>query len=158
MKCVVKGCKTEGGSELFQKTGFNLHGNTRCKECKAKADKKYALKNKEKLAAYYSKRWRTNERARLVNRQSVSHRRFNLDADQFVKDKKCSGCGMTNAQHIEKWGERLNINHKNNAGRKSMRLGMSPDNRKNNLEPLCRACHCGVSNKQRHSERMAKSA
>lgn len=157
MKCTVKNCTTEGDQSLFTKSNLNSKGDAKCKKCKAASDKRYAQKNKEKLAEYHAKRWRENKRARIVNRKSVSQMRFGLDADLFVKDKVCADCGMTNQQHLKKWGERLNINHINNAGRKNMRFGLKPDNSMGNLEPLCRACHCVATNKQRDYSKTRRS-
>lgn len=50
---------------------------------------------------------------------------------------QCVKCGMTMREHIEKYGKRLTINHKNGVGRKSK----VPDNRMINLETLCFPCH-----------------
>jgi 5-methylcytosine-specific restriction endonuclease McrA len=50
---------------------------------------------------------------------------------------KCVGCGMSQDEHIKRWGKSLTINHINGIGRNHRK----PDNRLSNLETLCLKCH-----------------
>jgi len=146
MKCQRKDCSFEGELGQFVPATLTAKDTGLCKGCKAKQDKKYQEKHKVKKAAYDFNRWRTDEKVKDVNRKAVSQRRFGLDADEFVKNKSCEMCGMTNPEHKAKWSQQLNINHKNNKGRKASRLKEKPDNSIANLQILCRACHCTYSN------------
>lgn len=61
-----------------------------------------------------------------------------LREEVLKRDKyQCVMCGMTNAEHKEKWNCNLTINHINHKGRHSTQ----PDNRLENLETLCLRCH-----------------
>jgi len=136
-------CKIIKNVNEYSKSGIKYK---KCKQCKSEQDKKYAIKNKEKIAEYHHNLWRNNTERKKSNRLYVSKIRFGLDADNFVKGKSCEICGMTNQEHLDKWGERLNINHRNNKGRRAMKVGLKPDNNIDNLQVLCRACHCKYGN------------
>ncbi len=117
-----------------------------CKRCKAKNDKSYALKNKEKIASYYHKLWRENPERRKRNKLFKELRRTGMDATKYVEDKKCVVCGMTNEEHKKKYGERLHIHHLNNDGRHNIRKGLEPKH--NDIMVLCRSCHVSKDNRE----------
>jgi 5-methylcytosine-specific restriction endonuclease McrA len=52
---------------------------------------------------------------------------------------KCVSCGITRVEHKEKWGQDLNVHHKNGLGRGVEKN--SKDNRLDNLITLCKKCH-----------------
>lgn len=52
--------------------------------------------------------------------------------------RKCEHCGMTENEHLAKWGQRLQVNHKN-PFHQSRRKAEA--NRIGNLEALCKPCH-----------------
>lgn len=70
-----------------------------------------------------------------------------MNATEFVMDKKCQNCGMTNAQHHERYCERLHIHHVENTGRRNIREGREPDHSR--MVILCRSCHVAEDNKNR---------
>jgi 5-methylcytosine-specific restriction endonuclease McrA len=52
-------------------------------------------------------------------------------------DYKCIMCGMTNADHIKKWGREITIDHIDHNGR----YADQPNNLMDNLQTLCLRCH-----------------
>lgn len=138
-------CGYVGEEKDFTKSNVSKDGKRAlCKKCKSISDKKYRETHKESVAKQKSIAWRTNAMAREVNRIAKERQRFGLDATEYVKDKVCSVCGMTNEQHLERYHERLHIHHPNNDGRKNMRLGITPVNE--NLVVMCRSCHVKEDN------------
>ena len=49
----------------------------------------------------------------------------------------CKKCGMTNEEHIEKWGRELTVDHIDGNGRYSSKC----NNKLSNLQTLCLSCH-----------------
>ena len=123
--------------------------NTVCKTCKAKTNKEYREKNKEKLAKQHYDYWRNNPKAKIQNKKAKEKNRFGFNATEFVKEKCCEVCGITNKEHLIKYKERLHIDHKDNQGRRNQRLGLKPNNNLENLQILCRSCHVKKDNKLR---------
>jgi len=80
------------------------------------------------------------------NRIAVEKNRFGFDATEYVKDKKCEDCGLTDEQHREKYSERLHIHHNKNNGRHNQRIGLDPESE--DLSVLCRPCHARRDNLQ----------
>ena len=70
-----------------------------------------------------------------------------MNATEYVKDKKCEVCGMTNDQHLKKYRERLHVHHENNKGRYNIRHGIAPDH--SQIKVVCRSCHVSLDNKNR---------
>lgn len=56
-----------------------------------------------------------------------------LERDNYA----CVNCGMSQNEHVAKWGKSLTINHKDGNGRNSEK----PNNNPENLETLCLVCH-----------------
>lgn len=140
-------CGFKNEKKYFNKVWGNNRG--RCKQCKSKLDKSYAERMKDKLKAYYKKKWAEDSERRLKHLIHTNIKRYGFaNPFDFVKDKKCANCGITNQEHIDRYGERLNIHHKDDFGRKAMKQGLKPNNKLSNLEVLCRSCHCKVSNEE----------
>lgn len=116
----------------------------KCKKCKAQDDKIYYLKNKDKIAKYHYNLWRSSEKRKKQNRRYKENNRFGMDATDYVKNKKCENCGLTNKEHYDRWNERLHIHHIGFDGRKNQRLNKNPNNAKNNYKVLCRQCHVSI--------------
>lgn len=102
------------------------------------SDKGYDCKSSKRISDE-----NIRERVRLIN----EIKRTGMNATEFVKDKCCEICGMTNNEHIAKYNERLHIHHKDNNGRRNIRLGEKPIHE--NLQILCRSCHVRADNKAR---------
>jgi len=118
-----------------------------CKNCKSNIDKQYRCDNYEKIAKHNSYMWHNNESTRMANKKIIENRRCGLNATEFVKNKSCIHCGMTNDQHVARWSERLHVDHINNDGRHSESIGLKPNNHISNLQILCRSCHVKKDNK-----------
>jgi len=145
-KCSI--CKEVKSADLFNNSASKKDGkSSNCKDCKRKIDKKYYNANYAKIAEYCSKRWREDESVRLKNKLYKEKNRFGIDGTAFVKNKKCSFCGMSNNEHLIKYNERLHIDHIDNKGRKSQRLNEDVNNDLSNFQILCRSCHVKKDNK-----------
>lgn len=140
VKCKCGFIGNEGFFYYISKKG----GTNKCKNCKSKSDKKYYSANKEKIFANIRKWNKENpEKSKIYQ----SRTRFNIkDINKFIKNKSCEKCRMTNDQHFKKFKQRLQIHHKDNRGR-SVKL-KDTNNNPDNLEILCRSCHCIETNKQ----------
>jgi len=119
-----------------------------CKTCKSEMDKTYREKNKEKISQYFKKLWQNPER-RSKNRRFKEIKRFGLfegglTASEYLVNKNCEKCGITNEQHKEKFGTRLHIHHKDEKGRNFTDKGLEPNNSQENLMIVCNSCHGAV--------------
>ncbi len=147
-------CKETKNKELF--TCINTHSpRGLCKSCKAKQDKSYREKNKEKIKLYFAKYDKTPHRKKLsaVYREK---RRCGINATEFVKNKVCEKCGMTNDEHKERYNERLHLHHKNNTGRHNQRLKIKPIHK--DLQVLCRSCHVSEDSRNKDYRGIAEKA
>lgn len=117
-----------------------------CRPCKSASDKRWRDNNKEKVRAYFKKRWLEPER-KAANKLYKNRGRFGIDADSYVLDKACEGCGKSNNENIEEYGRRLDINHIDNNGRRAMRMGEVVNNSTDNFMVMCRSCHTRWHNK-----------
>ena len=146
MPRICQRCKIQKNNNEFIKRNLSLNGRTGlCKACKSNDDKKYRKNNKEKVANYFKKLWSNPERKER-NKLFKEISRFGLNASEFVENGKCELCNITNKQHIEKWGQRLQIHHIDNKGRHNQSLKKNPNNKKNNLRILCKSCHVKIDN------------
>ena len=68
-------------------------------------------------------------------------RKLVLERDGY----KCLDCGMTNAEHLAKWGRSITIDHVDGQGRYSETKNNSLDNQ----ETVCLKCH-GRRDRQRY--------
>ena len=128
-------CETSKNVSEFYKDKKSTDGYYgTCKKCKAKSD---------------NIRWHSNVRVRLVNKIAKDNARFGIDTEKYVEGKKCELCGMTDFEHKNKYGERLNIHHIDGKGRRSERLGLDVNNSMENFAIICRSCHCGETNRER---------
>jgi thymidine kinase len=128
------------------KCGLQKDFKNVCRPCKSKADKIWRKNNKEKVANYFKKRWQEPER-RLANKLYKERNRFGIDAEDYVKDKSCHDCGITNKHYKSIKGRRLDINHIDDNGRRALRLGDNPNNNFENFMVVCRSCHVSWHNK-----------
>ena len=128
-----------------------------CKTCKSFKDKEYRELNKEKIQKR-RKVYSRSERGRETNKVAKEKQRIGFYVTEWIKDKTCTYCGMTNDEHLKQFNERLQIHHKDGRGRTAMAKGEKPNNNPDNLEPICRKCHCIVENKtaQDYSDRGKK--
>lgn len=120
------------------KENFFVKNRNLCKKCKSEINKKYRQNNKEKLAKYFHNKWINDKDRRIKNKNSKSYSRNGVPFN-YVDDKKCEICGITNIEHLEKYGNRLNIHHIDNTGRHNNKLGIKADNSK--IQILCQSCH-----------------
>ena len=105
-----------------------------CKECKRIRSNTYNKQHRVQTRKI-SKRFRKNHKKKclLWLKRAWDKRIFNgmrviiLKRDRY----KCVKCGITQKEHIKKWGVDINIDHKNR-NRK--------DNALDNLQTIC--CHC----------------
>jgi hypothetical protein len=156
-KCRI--CKEFYQIEFFYFRKDSKRYRTECKKCfseksekyrnenkeKIRAvNKEYIKKNKDKIAKYKYEQWRNDPTIKERNRKSVDKRRIGMDAEK-IKNEKCEMCGITNSEHIEKYGKRLHVHHVNNNGRRNIRLGLVPVH--DELQILCMSCHPKVDNK-----------
>lgn len=115
-----------------------------CKKCKSEADKKYRETHKEQLAEYYHNAWVNDVGGRKQkNKDCKDRRRVGISGSVF-DNAVCERCGMTNAEHIEKYGCRLNVHHGQNTGRHNISNGKAPIH--TDLHFLCQSCHTTVGN------------
>lgn len=138
-------CGFVGGEEYFSKSNRTKDGKRAlCKKCKSKADKKYRETHKEQLAEYFHNAWENNVNGRKEkNRDCVDRRRIGLTAKDF-ENAVCECCGMTNAEHIEKYGHRLTVHHGKNTGRHNIAKGKKAVHE--DLHILCQSCHTKIGN------------
>jgi 5-methylcytosine-specific restriction endonuclease McrA len=147
-KCSI--CEEIKSADLFNNSANKKDGkSSSCKDCKKKKDKKYYNSNYSKIAEYHRKRWREDKSIKLKNKLYKEKNRFGINATEFVKNKKCSYCGISNNDHFVKYNERLHIDHIDNKGRKSQRLKETVNNDLSNFQILCRSCHVKKDNKLR---------
>ena len=140
-------CGFVGDAVLFSKSNKTKDGRRgMCKKCKSESDKKWRRENKEKTSAYFKKLWR-NPKRKIMNRLYVDKIRFGFNAETFILDKECDLCGINNEDHLKKYGQRLQIHHRDNQGRHNQRDGLPPNNQESNLQVLCKSCHVKVDNK-----------
>lgn len=142
-KCNIVKDMQDFGNQKASKDGKYSY----CKSCKKQINKKYYNENFDKVAEYHYKRWRENNNVKIINKKAKEKARCGINATEFVKDKCCVACGMTNNEHFAKWNERLHIDHINNDGRANQRIGLLPNNELSNLQILCRSCHVKKDNK-----------
>jgi len=81
--------------------------------------------------------WQRNQRRKFVERQgysTASHYATGGNRENvLVRDGyKCVRCGMTDAQHKEKWARPITVDHKSKD---------RSDNSMENLQALCLTCH-----------------
>ncbi len=141
MKC--RKCLKEIQEDMIYKKYIN---HCYCKSCKSKEDNEYRIRNKESIAKQRANKWRTNPEVRRRNTYYKEKRRTGMDATNYVKDKCCEVCNMTNQEHKTKWNERLHIHHPHNDGRHNIRKGNEPIH--NSIMVLCRSCHVTKDNKE----------
>lgn len=87
----------------------------------------YKANNQEK---FHLKHKKTNNRARFSGLKP-----FILERDNY----SCLHCGMTNKQHIKKWGYELTIDHIDGKG-SNVPVKLK-NNEIDNLQTLCMSCH-----------------
>jgi hypothetical protein len=110
----------------------------------------------------YRKYKKTYEAYRIKNREHINilckkyretHKKYIADIEYNKRDKndfdynrkkvldrdgyKCVLCGMTNEEHIKKWGREITIDHIDGKGRYSK----IKNNNIDNLRTLCLSCH-----------------
>lgn len=143
---LVCACGFKGSPIEFNKR-FNLISfKGHCKKCKYEQDKKWRLSHKEEVAEAHRRDWQKPER-KIQNRRAREIQRFGFYVTIWIRDKNCFMCGISNDEHIEKYGERLQLHHQDNNGRRAMKLNLLPNNKSENLVPICRSCHCIKTNK-----------
>ena len=143
MKCYK--CGKEKNITLFTK--INRHKDNKvglCKQCKYLQDKKYREEHKEHIAKMKKIYWQNDVNGiKKKNRDTIDKKRVGVTAE-YLEDKVCEICGITNEECKKKYGCRLSIHHKDNNGRHNINNGKTPVH--DNLQVLCNACHCRISN------------
>lgn len=98
-------------------------------------------KEEKRKHCEHTKKWRelNPDKAKKANSNHKGKIRFGGMKEIVLKRDgyKCTKCGMTNDEHIKKWGRVLTIQHKDNKGRYSK----EKNNNLNNLKTLCLRCH-----------------
>lgn len=138
-------CGFVGTEEYFTKNNRTKDGKRGlCKDCKREANKVYRETHKEQLAAYFHNAWvnDVNDRKKK-NRNAIDKRRIGMTADD-LKNAVCERCGMTNDEHIAKYGHRLTVHHGKNTGRHNMAKGEAAVHE--DLHILCQSCHTTIGN------------
>lgn len=138
-------CGFVGAEEYFSKSNRTKDGKRAlCKACKQKADKAYRETHKKELAAYFHDIWVNDVNGRKEkNRAIIDKRRVGLSGNDF-DNAICESCGMTNEQHKERYGCRLEVHHGQNTGRHNLNKGESPIH--TDLHFLCKSCHARIGN------------
>lgn len=138
-------CGFVGTEEHFTTSNRTKDGKRAlCKKCKRESDKKYRETHKDQLSAYFHNVWIENKNGRKEkNRAYVDRRRVGMTADQ-LKNAVCECCGITNDEHIAKYGHRLTVHHGTNTGRHNIAKGENPIHE--DLHILCRSCHSTIGN------------
>jgi 5-methylcytosine-specific restriction endonuclease McrA len=113
-----------------------------CRACKNRRDREYRARHKDEIARYYKDLWRESPERRADGRRRVLKHRFGFDVDAMRATGCCAICGMTNDESKVKYHKALSIDHINNCGRSVK----TPDNRIENLQLLCSACHTRKTN------------
>ena len=89
----------------------------------------------------YNKKYNDEHRAVIKkrNREWRDLNRFGgLRAKVLERDNyTCQNCGMTNKEHLEKWGREITIDHVDGNGR----YAEEQNNLSENLVTMCLACH-----------------
>lgn len=73
----------------------------------------------------------------------VDRRRIGMTAKD-LENAVCECCGMTNEQHKEKYGCRIEVHHGQNTGRHNISNGKQPIHC--DLHILCKSCHARIGN------------
>ncbi len=138
-------CGFVGEEEYFTKSNRTKGGKRAlCKECKSKAGKVYRETHKEQLATYFHNAWVNDVNNRKQkNRNCVDRRRIGMTAEE-LENAVCECCGMTNAEHKEKYGCRIEVHHGQNTGRHNLKKGEKPIH--TDLHFLCKSCHARIGN------------
>jgi hypothetical protein len=141
-------CGFVGTEEHFSKSNRTKDGKRAlCKKCKSEADKRYRETHKEQLAAYFHNAWINNVGGRKEkNRAIIDRRRVGMTAKD-LENAVCECCGMTNAEHIAKYGCRLEVHHGQNTGRHNLNKGKKAIH--TDLHILCKPCHARIGNSMR---------
>lgn len=144
-KMTCSRCGFVGEEKFFTKSNRTKDGKRgTCKKCKSKMDKQYRETHKAELAEYFHNAWITNKNGvREKNRNYVDKRRIGMTAKEF-ENAVCGCCGITNAEHIAKYGHRLTVHHGKNTGRHNMAKGEEPVHE--DLHVLCQSCHTTIGN------------
>lgn len=118
-----------------------------CKKCKREADKKYRETHKEQLAEYFHNAWVNDVNGRKAkNKDCIDRRRVGMTAKD-LENAVCECCRMTNAEHIAKYGCRLEVHHGKNTGRHNLNKGEKAIH--TDLHILCKPCHARTGNLMR---------
>lgn len=118
--------------------------------------KEYRQKNKKRIsnvAKIKNKRYMENHPEKFKEWQDNHHfggmRIKTLERDNFT----CQKCGMTEKQHLKKWGCSLNVHHQDGNGRGKQKK----NNNLSNLQTLCKSCHKKEHMKNMRSQEVPKS-
>ena len=138
-------CGFVGSEEHFSKSNRTKDGKRAlCKKCKSEADKRYRETHKEQIAQYFHNVWVNDVNGRKAkNKDYVDRRRIGMTAAD-LENVVCECCGMTNAEHIAKYGHRLTVHHGENTGRHNIEKGEKPIHE--DLHILCQSCHTTIGN------------
>lgn len=91
---------------------------------------------------------------KIAKRNYGEKQRFGKTKDEWIEyfGGKCVICGITNYQHIQKFGLRLSLHHKDHNGRNSKH----PNNNEDNLMLLCSDCHGKIHLDKERAKQMQK--
>jgi 5-methylcytosine-specific restriction endonuclease McrA len=102
---------------------------------------KIIFNNWRKRNPDYKSEWvkRNPKKYKINNLNGIHNYRFGKLREAVLKrdNWQCQHCGMTNKEHIKKYGRSITIDHKDGNGRYSE----NPNNDIDNLITLCLKCH-----------------
>ena len=143
MKKFCKTCGTLKNLSEFYKHPLTKDGLfPECKECNIKRASSWQKSNWDKKLANDRNFWHKHKKRLIIesridrdNREYGGNRYFVLDRDKH----RCVICGLTEKEHLDRWGEELHCDHIDR-------------NRKNNsisnLRSICIRCHGSIHGKQ----------
>ena len=98
----------------------------------------YRKKNKVRFATVMVGWRKIAKKIGLLEKYKDTERFGGIRIEALERDGyKCVKCGMTNEEHLEKWGRSITVHHKDNKGRYSK----EKNNKLDNLVTLCLRCH-----------------
>lgn len=107
------------------------------------------IKGRDLCPACYSRLFRREhlEHVREYDYKKCEEERFGGRRGRLIDRAGggCELCGMTDAQSIKKYGQRLEIHHRDGRGAASK----NPNHSDDNLMVLCKSCHAGIHGKSR---------
>lgn len=152
-------CQAIQPTSSFHKRAASWDGlQAKCRSCMARANQEFRERRPEYLREWtqqnpdYLKNWRQSEQGKAAGRKARRKRRamkaqvqedFSAEDERFVFERdgyRCVDCGMTNDEHLERWNQRLHLDHI-----KPLSKGYALT--RENAQLLCRKCNSSKRDK-----------